>query len=100
QQVLYNLIANSLKHAERSDPEIVIRCTKTVDTYQFSVSDNGPGISPDYHAKIFEVFRTLHSRDVREGAGMGLALVKKIVENRGGQVWLESQLGRGATFTF
>lgn len=100
QQVLYNLIANGLKHAERSDPEIVVSCTKHGDTYEFSVTDNGPGISAEFHAKIFEVFRTLHSRDVREGAGMGLALVKKVVESRGGQVRLRSQLGQGAIFTF
>ncbi len=100
QQVLYNLIANSMKHAERSDPEIIVKCTKLGNTYEFSVTDNGPGIAPEYHGKIFEVFRTLHSRDVREGAGMGLALVKKIVENRGGRVQLTSELGHGATFTF
>lgn len=100
QQVLYNLIANGLKHCERDDPRIEVRAMAFPGGHEFSISDNGPGIDPAYHGKIFDVFRTLHSRDEREGAGMGLALVKKIVEGRGGVVKVESTPGEGALFRF
>lgn len=64
------------------------------------MSDNGPGIAPAYHERIFGIFQTLHPRDAVEGTGIGLSLVRKIVESRGGRVWVESAEGAGATFRF
>ncbi len=62
--------------------------------------DNGPGIAPEYHERIFEVFQTLKPRDEVEGSGMGLAIAKKTVESAGGEIWVESAAGKGATFHF
>ena len=67
---------------------------------EFIVADDGPGIEPEYHAKIFEIYQTLKPRDEVEGSGMGLAIVKKIVESRGGRIWLHSAAGEGAQFHF
>ena len=68
--------------------------------YRFTVSDDGPGIAPEYHERIFGIFQTLEARDKVEGTGIGLSLVKKIVEARGGRVWVESEEGEGASFHF
>jgi signal transduction histidine kinase len=62
------------------------------------VSDNGPGIAPEYHERVWGIFQTLHARDKVEGTGIGLSVVRKIVESRGGSVHLESAPGAGATF--
>jgi len=70
------------------------------DFYEFSVADNGPGIAPRYHEKVFGIFQTLEARDKVENAGLGLALAKKIVESKGGTIRLESQVGQGSTFRF
>lgn len=67
---------------------------------EFSVADDGPGIAPEYHERIFGVFQTLVSRDTIESTGIGLSIVKKLVENQGGEITLASELGRGSTFTF
>ncbi len=67
---------------------------------EFRVRDNGPGIDPEYHARIFEIFQTLRPRDEVEGSGMGLAIVKKTIESAGGRIWVESAKGEGATFCF
>jgi signal transduction histidine kinase len=68
--------------------------------WEFSVADNGPGIAPEYHARIWVIFQTLRARDEVEGTGIGLSVVKKIVETRGGSVRVESAVGQGATFFF
>lgn len=101
QQVLSNLISNAIKYSDREDGRIEIS-VRTLDDgrYEFSVADNGPGIAPEYHDRVFLIFQTLQSRDVIESTGVGLALVKKIVENEGGRVTLESEDGKGATFRF
>ena len=67
---------------------------------EFEVSDDGPGIAPQYHARIFEMFQTLQPRDQTEGSGMGLAIVKKLVESYGGTIAVESAGGQGSTFRF
>jgi light-regulated signal transduction histidine kinase (bacteriophytochrome) len=100
QQVLMNLIGNALKHALRDDPEIRISARRVGQFYEFSIKDNGPGIAPEFHDRIWGIFQTLESRDRVEGAGIGLALVKKIVEGEKGRVWVESAAGDGATFRF
>ena len=100
QQVFLNLIANAIKYTRR--PDVIVRVGATVadGTWEFSVADNGPGIAPEYHARIFGIFQTLEARDKVEGTGIGLSVVKKIVEARGGSVTLESAVGAGATFRF
>jgi signal transduction histidine kinase len=100
QQVLANLVSNAVKYNGQKEPRVRISVRPTGHFYEFSVSDNGPGIAPAYHEKIFMIFQTLHSRDEVESTGVGLALVKKIVEGEGGTVSLESAEGMGCTFRF
>jgi PAS domain S-box-containing protein len=99
-QVFGNLIGNALKHHDREDGQIVVGCRELERFYEFSISDDGPGIDPKYHSKIFLMFQTLKPRDIQESTGVGLALVKKIVEDQGGTLRLESEEGQGATFVF
>jgi signal transduction histidine kinase len=98
QQIFMNLISNALKHSARPDARVEVRCSDAGAAYHFTVRDNGPGIAPEFHERIWGIFQTLQSRDRVEGAGIGLSVVKKLVETRGGQVSIESALGAGATF--
>ncbi|WP_437548772.1 ATP-binding protein [Sorangium sp. So ce367] len=98
QQVFQNLISNALKHARRSDARVEVTCEDAGAYLEFSVSDNGPGIAPEYHERIWDLFHTLESRDKVEGTGIGLSVVKKIVQSRGGSVSVSSRPGAGATF--
>jgi PAS domain S-box-containing protein len=100
QQIFLNLLGNGLKHSMRPDALVRVRCSEKDDSWEFSISDNGPGIAPEYHERIWGIFQTLRARDEVEGTGIGLSVVKKIVETRGGSVRLESALGQGATFFF
>jgi PAS domain S-box-containing protein len=101
QQVFMNLIGNAIKHHDRPEQgRVTIRCADLGRWYRFEVSDNGPGIAKRFHEKIFVIFQTLLPRDEREGAGVGLSLVRKIVEEQGGTVEVDSEEGRGATFRF
>ncbi len=79
---------------------INIACIAEDDSWKFSVSDNGPGIEEQHFEKIFKIFQTLQARDQFESTGVGLTLVKKIVEMYGGRVWVESKVGEGTTFFF
>ncbi len=98
---LRNLIGNAIKHHhEPATGQVTVSARRTGDWLEFSVRDNGPGIEPVYHQRIFEVFSTLQPRDRVEGSGMGLSVVQKIVEMRGGRITVDSDLGRGATFCF
>ncbi|GAB4131886.1 MAG: hypothetical protein Fur0046_01210 [Cyanobacteria bacterium J069] len=99
-QVFANLIGNAVKHHDREDGQVRIGVTDLGDRYEFSVADDGPGIAPEYHRKIFMIFQTLHARDVKENTGVGLSIVKRIVETEGGTIRLDSQEGEGATFYF
>ena len=100
QQALLNLITNAIKH-NRSDAAVVrVSAVSTGRHCEFRVADNGPGIAAAFHERIWGIFQTLEARDKVEGTGIGLALVKKVVENRGGRVWVDSAEGRGSTFGF
>lgn len=99
-QVFSNLISNSLKHHGGKKGKIRIRCENLDHLYEFSVCDDGQGIAPQYHQKVFMMFQTLESKDFENSTGIGLALVKKIVEEHGGTIKLESEPGEGACFYF
>jgi two-component system sensor kinase FixL len=100
QRVLYNLIGNAIKHHDRKTGTIELAAEERDDHYLFAVKDDGPGIPSAYREVIFEMFRTLKPRDQVEGSGMGLALVKKTVESKGGTISVESCGERGSAFTF
>lgn len=98
-QVFRQLIANSITFRGTEAPKIHISAADAGDAVQFSVRDNGLGIDARYHEQIFGVFKRLHGREF-PGTGMGLAIVKRIIEQHGGKVWVESAPGEGATFHF
>ena len=100
EQVFSNLISNAVKYNNKPEAEIKIKYTESSQFYTFSIIDNGQGIDPEYHDRIFVIFQTLQERDALESTGVGLAIVKKIVERQGGSIWVESQPGVGSTFTF
>lgn len=91
EQVLRNLINNAVKHHHREDGKITVSVEDQGHFYLFKIADDGPGISPKYHDKIFEMFQTLKPRDQVEGSGMGLAMIKKIVSTYGGTISVLSQ---------
>nr|MBP6658535.1 PAS domain-containing protein [Bacteroidia bacterium] len=100
-QVFQNLLANAVKFQVKDNiPEIRISAERKTDEWLFSVKDNGIGIDKKYHDKVFVIFKQLHSKAMFNGTGIGLAVVKKIVERHGGTIWFESELGKGTTFYF
>ncbi len=100
-QVLSNLIGNAIKyHHNPQEGVIEINFKNTIELYEFSIKDNGPGIAPKYHSKIFEMFETAHETDRADSTGIGLAIVKKIIERNGGMIEMTSELGKGSEFTF
>jgi light-regulated signal transduction histidine kinase (bacteriophytochrome) len=101
-QLFQNLLANSI-HYSKSEGEnhITITAHDRKDYWEFAIQDQGIGIDPVHHQKIFELFARLHARDAGDqGTGIGLALCKRIVESHGGKIWVESSLGEGASFHF
>ena len=100
EQVFQNLLSNAIKFADKPKGEVRIRCVDADTHWRFSIADNGPGIDEKYHEKIFQIFKTLAPRDEHESTGVGLSIVKKIVEIHGGKVWVESEVGKGSTFFF
>lgn len=98
QQVISSLLSNAIKHAGRADPRVEIAAVDEASAYTITVKDDGQGIAPEHHERIWGMFQTLAPRDHVEGTGIGLSIVKKIVESRGGSVRVDSALGAGATF--
>ena len=99
-EVFANLISNAIKYNDKPECHIEIRNRLTGAYYEFSVKDNGPGIEPKYFEKIFKIFQRLGKKEEQEGTGVGLTIVKKIVELHKGKVWVESEMGKGTAFLF
>ncbi len=100
-QLFQNMISNAIKFMEKGKtPQILIGCEDRESHFEFFIQDNGIGIKPEFHEKIFMLFRKLHGSGEFEGTGIGLALCKKIVEQHGGEIWVESTYGEGTTFFF
>lgn len=100
QQVLQNLIGNAIKYTRRSDAIVHVSAADAGEMIEFAVTDNGPGIPAEYHERIFGLFQTLEARDKVEATGIGLSIVQKTVESRGGRVRVESGSEGGTTFRF
>ncbi|MFQ5470073.1 MAG: ATP-binding protein [Gammaproteobacteria bacterium] len=98
--VFLNLITNAIKYRSDSNLALNIEAIQDNDFWQFSVSDNGIGMEPQFHERIFQIFRRLHGVNEYSGTGIGLALCKKIIERHGGKIWVESEPGKGSTFFF
>ncbi len=99
-QVLQNLLSNAIKYMDKPEGRISVCCVEEDEFWQFSVADNGPGIERKYFERVFQMFQTLSARDTFESTGVGLTVVKKIVETHGGAIWVESEVGMGSTFFF
>ncbi|MGZ4060402.1 MAG: sensor histidine kinase, partial [Bacteroidia bacterium] len=99
-QLFQNLISNAVKFQNKKSPEIIISMIDKGALYTFSIKDNGIGINPKYFDKIFEPFQRLHTQQEFSGTGLGLSICKRIVEKHGGKIWVESELGKGAVFSF
>jgi len=99
-QVFQNLLSNAVKYMDKPNGQIKIGCVEQDGFWKFSVADNGPGIDEKYFKKIFKIFHTLSSQDRVDSTGIGLSIVKKIVELNAGVVWVESEPGKGSTFFF
>jgi len=95
-QIFQNLLSNSIKHNDKELKEIKVFCLESDNHFEFAISDNGPGIPIHHHERVFELFQTL--TDKKENTGIGLPVVKKLVEDAGGKIWIESSAGQGASF--
>ncbi len=106
ERVFQNLISNGLKYQPRASdkgahkPRLHIAAQAQGDTWRFAVQDNGIGIAPEHHERIFDVFDRLHTPEEYEGTGIGLAICKRIIARYNGRIWVESEVGQGATFYF
>ena len=99
-QVFSNIISNAVKHNDKKEIEINIACVEQADDWLFYVKDNGPGIEEQFHEKVFQIFQTLKTKDEMNSTGIGLSVVKKIIDSVGGKIWIESKPGKGCTFFF
>ena len=99
-RLFQNLIGNAIKYRSQETPKIHITAKKEKNQYLFSIKDNGIGMSPKHLEQIFTIFKRLHTHEEYEGTGIGLAIAQKIVHQQGGQIWVESEPGKGSTFYF
>jgi len=99
-QVFQNLLSNAIKYMDKPRGRVEVGCEEQENLWTFRVSDNGPGIDSKYFETIFRMFQTLSAHDEFESTGIGLAIVKKIIDSHGGRIWVESEPGRGSTFLF
>jgi signal transduction histidine kinase len=100
QQVFSNLVSNSVKYNDKPIGKIECLYELLPGFHQFTVKDNGPGIAEEYHKKVFEVFQTIEARDKKESTGIGLSIVKKIIEEKGGEIYIKSENDNGSSFIF
>ncbi|MBW4666922.1 MAG: GHKL domain-containing protein [Cyanomargarita calcarea GSE-NOS-MK-12-04C] len=100
EQLYQNLISNAIKFMDKPQGKITIACIEENDYWKLSVADNGPGIEQQHFARIFKIFQKISNNKDSDSTGIGLSLVKKIVEMYGGNVWVESEVGQGSTFFF
>jgi signal transduction histidine kinase len=100
EQIFFQLLDNAVRHHHRQEGQITVSARAAGGFYHFAVTDDGPGIDPRYHAKAFAIFQTLQSRDARESVGIGLPLIKKLIEARGGAIHLRSNVGQGSAIYF
>ncbi len=96
--VLQNLLSNAIQYGSEQSPRVEVRCDRNNGWVTLSIRDNGIGIAPEHHRKIFQMFQRLHPESGKPGTGVGLALCKRLVEAADGEIWVESQVGAGATF--
>jgi signal transduction histidine kinase len=99
-QIFQNLLSNAVKYMDKPNGQIEVASSEQDGCWKFAVTDNGKGIEPKNFEKIFQIFQTLTPKDQMESIGVGLTIVKKIVETYGGRIWVESQLGIGSSFCF
>jgi signal transduction histidine kinase len=99
-EVFQNLIDNAVKYMDKPNGKIKIACQRDDRQWLFRVTDNGPGIDSAHFEKVFEIFKSVSTAEGVESTGIGLALVKKIIEQKGGRIWVESEVGQGSTFHF
>ncbi|MCK4353545.1 PAS domain S-box protein, partial [candidate division WOR-3 bacterium] len=100
EQIFSNLLSNAFKFNKTPKPQITVECLDKDNVWEFAVRDNGIGIDPKYFDKIFGIFQRLHTQEEYEGTGIGLAIVKKAIEEQGGTVWIESTPNKGSVFSF
>lgn len=99
-QIIQNLISNAIKYMDKPEGIIEVGCREAGEFWEFYVKDNGPGIEERHFERIFQIFQTLKARDEFESTGIGLTIVKKIIEQNNGRIWVESEIGKGSTFKF
>lgn len=99
-QIISNLISNAIKYHDRSSGVIEISAAEKDEVFEFVISDDGPGVDPKYHDRIFEIFKTIPTNNVSRSTGVGLAIVAKIIKDFKGSIELESDVGKGASFKF
>jgi light-regulated signal transduction histidine kinase (bacteriophytochrome) len=99
-RLFQNLIGNAIKYRGDAPPRVHVWVEESDEEWVFHLEDNGLGIDPQYHARIFVIFQRLHSREAYPGTGIGLAVCKRIVERFGGRIWVNSTLGNGSDFCF
>jgi len=99
-KLIQNLLENAIKFSGDQTPRVCFSAEEITEKYIFNVKDEGIGINPENFERIFEMFQKLHGSSEYSGSGVGLSLCKKIVENHGGTIWLESEEGKGSIFKF